>query len=234
MLHLALADFANDEGECWPSRATLARKARCSEVWTRTAIKQLKEEGWLEIVSYGNGRGNRSQYRLLNKGVTTKTLLEEGESAAPERGNAGAIPSILSNRKEPLNGDVDFEAFWSAYPKKVAKLEAKRVFQKIMKRPDAPALPVLILAAEAYAGTVADPKYLAHPTTWLRQERWADQLESAKVTSPTKSVPPHIAAAQSAGAAFRISGGTEDDVMSAFGNRPEELAAALEMFKWKK
>ena len=38
LLHLALADFANDEGECWPAQPTLAKKARCSVTWSKDQL----------------------------------------------------------------------------------------------------------------------------------------------------------------------------------------------------
>lgn len=44
---LALADCANDEGHCWPSMATLARKCSKSDRTVQTAIKALVDAGHL-------------------------------------------------------------------------------------------------------------------------------------------------------------------------------------------
>ena len=44
---LALADCANDEGHCWPSMATLARKCSKSDRTVQAAIKALVEAGHL-------------------------------------------------------------------------------------------------------------------------------------------------------------------------------------------
>lgn len=53
---LALADNANDEGICWPSIATIARKSSKSERTVQAAIQSLKEAGLLsrqEVVGKG-------------------------------------------------------------------------------------------------------------------------------------------------------------------------------------
>jgi hypothetical protein len=52
---LALADFCNDDGECWPSMATIARKTRMSERGVQKVCARLCEGGWLTI-SHNSGR----------------------------------------------------------------------------------------------------------------------------------------------------------------------------------
>ena len=44
---LCLADFANDEGACWPSIRSLARKSCVSDSTVKSVIKSLIEDGWL-------------------------------------------------------------------------------------------------------------------------------------------------------------------------------------------
>jgi hypothetical protein len=62
---LALADYANDDGESWPSVASLTRKSRLSERGVQTVLKRLAVAGWLEIEP-GNGRNNTNLYRIIN------------------------------------------------------------------------------------------------------------------------------------------------------------------------
>lgn len=64
LLHLALADYANDSGECWPSQTTLAAKARCSTRYVRTITQRMLDEEYLEIVSASNGV-KPNHYRLI-------------------------------------------------------------------------------------------------------------------------------------------------------------------------
>lgn len=64
-LLLALADYSNDEGECWPAVASLAHKCRMSERGIQTVIRRLVDGGWLEIEA-GGGRKNCNLYRIKN------------------------------------------------------------------------------------------------------------------------------------------------------------------------
>ena len=175
LLHLALADFANDEGECWPSQPTLARKARCSVTWVRLGLRDLQRDGLLEVVSNGSGRGHRAQYRLLRKGVTTNGVLENGETSTPEKVHSAHSRTYIKNRHEPSLELVNsFDQFWKAYPRRVARAAALSTWERIMKRDDAPAVDAVLAAVSRYAKSATDPKFIAHPATWLRQQRWLD------------------------------------------------------------
>lgn len=58
---LALADYANDDGECWPSMAGIAQKARMTERGAQKILRRLEETGWLKIET-GGGRGGKNHY----------------------------------------------------------------------------------------------------------------------------------------------------------------------------
>lgn len=76
--------------------------------------------------------------------------------------------------KAPLTGDA-FERFWAVYPRKVGKQSAKRAFEKV-KVP----LETLVTAVErqkcSAQWTRDNGQYIPHPTTWLNQGRWDDEL----------------------------------------------------------
>ena len=58
LLLLALADMANDEGECWPSVKTLAERCRCSDRTIQRSLSELSELGELEIITRNRGNGS--------------------------------------------------------------------------------------------------------------------------------------------------------------------------------
>lgn len=64
---LAIADFADDNGEAFPSIPTLARKARVSEQQVRNVIRRLVKAGELAVEGgrAGAGRGHKNRYRVL-------------------------------------------------------------------------------------------------------------------------------------------------------------------------
>jgi hypothetical protein len=70
---LALADNANDEGECWPSIATISRKTGLCERATRKAIRDLEADGWLAVQLCAGRRGaNKYMIRAAPDAPGTK------------------------------------------------------------------------------------------------------------------------------------------------------------------
>jgi hypothetical protein len=60
---LALADWANDQGICWPSIPKIADKSRLSERQVRRILRLLAEKGTIAIEE-NRGRNNTNRYKL--------------------------------------------------------------------------------------------------------------------------------------------------------------------------
>lgn len=74
---LVLADFANDQGACWPSIATIAHKANLSRRYTIDILGKLESAGAIKVERRRAGRVNKSNvYQIV----------------APELALAGAAP----------------------------------------------------------------------------------------------------------------------------------------------
>lgn len=73
----------------------------------------------------------------------------------------------------------DFGAFWQAYPKKLAKGDARKAWEQTKKI--RPAIAVLLKALAYSRGSDQwrrdGGQYVPYPATWLRQERWEDVHE---------------------------------------------------------
>jgi hypothetical protein len=72
----------------------------------------------------------------------------------------------------------DFEKFWAAWPKRIAKADARKAWAQTKDfRPD---LETLLLAVKAHSKTESwlkdSGKYIPYPASWLRGERWEDEL----------------------------------------------------------
>jgi hypothetical protein len=78
---------------------------------------------------------------------------------------------------------ANFNAFWSAYPKKKAKDDAQRAWDK--RRPNDELLAVMLRALERQKHSPdwqkESGRYIPFPATWLNQARWTD--EDAEVGS---------------------------------------------------
>lgn len=61
LLLLALADYADDEGWCWPTIPALAKKSRMTERGTYQVLASLRDSGMVETVP---GKGRRTTRRV--------------------------------------------------------------------------------------------------------------------------------------------------------------------------
>jgi len=77
----------------------------------------------------------------------------------------------------------DFELFWSAYPRKVAKGAARKAWAATSgKRPPVTEIVSAVTAqAETEQWREAGGQYIPHPATWLRAERWGDVVNDRPI-----------------------------------------------------
>lgn len=70
-----------------------------------------------------------------------------------------------------------FEAFWAAYPLKVGKLSALKVWTKL--HPDAALVQAILKSVDehTYCRRWRDG-FICNPDTFLRQGRWLDELRA--------------------------------------------------------
>ena len=73
----------------------------------------------------------------------------------------------------------DFDQFWAAYPKKLAKADARKAWLQTAKvRPTIEViLTAVSVAKESIAWRKDEGQFIPPPATWLRGERWEDEHE---------------------------------------------------------
>lgn len=73
----------------------------------------------------------------------------------------------------------EFEKFWAAYPRKVAKAEARKAWaQTASIRPDTDSLIKAVLShCKTEQWMKSNGAFIPHAATWLRGERWEDVYE---------------------------------------------------------
>src|SRR6202048_5337952 len=86
---LALADWANDDGYCWPTISALATKARLSERAVQQILGRLTTTGRIRRIQ-GGGRGRATRYQVVTtrNGVPgTVNTIHRKENTEPETPN---------------------------------------------------------------------------------------------------------------------------------------------------
>jgi hypothetical protein len=98
---LALADYANADGLCWPSVETLARKSAWSERAVQDAIRRLVEKRFLVVeIGIKRGRQTVNRYTVL----PGQEEFVRGAGDAPLNGSRGAAGASRGAGGSPLRG----------------------------------------------------------------------------------------------------------------------------------
>lgn len=98
LVHVVLADHANDDGYCWPSQATIARRAGCSVEHVRVTVKQMVAEGFIQIIEPGTREGDSHRYQLM---VPKSFGVPKSDGQPPQVETPTSPNPSPSNRKEP-------------------------------------------------------------------------------------------------------------------------------------
>jgi hypothetical protein len=125
---LALANYADQDGYCWPSYNTLAERCAISRSTAIRAVKALEEDGWIrrQARQAANGQAGTNGYfvnmeRLgmvaeRDRGSSTVTLggvtapppsstATPGVVAQRDQGSSTATPGVVAQRHPILNLD---------------------------------------------------------------------------------------------------------------------------------
>lgn len=108
LVMLALADFANDQGECWPSIGRVAEKARMSERGVQKIVARLVEEGLLVVHPNAGKKGTNLYVVMPPEGVngvrgepgSPRTPGPKGVNGVRPGGEPGS-PEPSKNHQEP-------------------------------------------------------------------------------------------------------------------------------------
>lgn len=175
---LGIANHLGDQG-AWPSISTLARYANASERSVKRDIQELIELGELRVEVQNAPTNNQYKTNLywitIRSGVTdlasgVTTQVSRGDSS----GKSGVTPvgtqNIIRTIKETSHTTSNdrFDEFWNTYPKKLAKADALKAWNKATKKKTADELLVL---TKLYAESkLPDYQYIPYPASWLNKE----------------------------------------------------------------
>lgn len=88
-------------------------------------------------------------------------------------------PKASKTTRRVTDDDSDFAAFWTSYPRKTGKGHARTAWASALKTAEPAAI---ISGAEKFAGWCSrsrtEQRFIPHPATWLRGERWSDEAET--------------------------------------------------------
>ncbi len=170
---LMLANYADEDGRCFPSQETLATECECSKRSVLDWLQKFEDMGILKRDRrHGAGGYRRSDILTLSLSAAFSPENNSRENpSAPKCSTFTAEPIT-----EPINSSVpreagEFDRFWQLYPNKVGKRAAEKAFIAARKRVS---FADLMAGLAAYANK-RDDRPWCNPATWLNQDRWSDR-----------------------------------------------------------
>jgi DNA-binding transcriptional ArsR family regulator len=201
----------NSEVFYWVSRTKIIEEIPLLNIKPDTAYRHLKSLVELGLIDYIK-QGKKDLVKLTKKGrsyyVGNKSESDDNSEINPSKlgnkseknseinptynntnSNTSTNDTFKENKQTKQNVEIvsnaeqDFELFWSHYPIKKAKQNAKKIFIKIYK--ELPQTNELIGTLETFKQTEdwmkERGKYIPHPSTWLNGRRWEDEITPQQV-----------------------------------------------------
>lgn len=150
-----------------------------TEKQVRSAIAKLEKWGFL-----GKQTGKQGTIvTICNYSRFQDDSDSMGKPMGKIRANDGQLLRIIKKEKnkdidqKQDQIDINFERFWKAYPKRVGRGKVEKIFRKI--NPDEKLMMKILtaIAEQKNSSQWQDKKYVPHPSTWLNQKRWEDEME---------------------------------------------------------
>lgn len=164
---LGLHDWYDYAGKLLDRRAADRERKRKS-----SGKKQSSDGVPTEVQRKGVGNLTDSIRTVPNSTVPNSTIPNTTEDHTPDGDDTDVKkkPQELQDRR--------FAEFWKEYPAKVGKQAALKAWKKI--KPDADLFSKIMEAIKAAKGSKQwqrdNGQYIPHPTTWLNQGRWDDEI----------------------------------------------------------
>lgn len=200
LLYGEITALVQAEGYCWASNSYFARLYDVQPNTISLWVRQLARRGYIRCAREESRESEHFGARKIYLSCALPRM-ENGEDPSLKmvrpiiKNDEGAHqksldPLIKNGEQNNINytippivpqgttgSDGDFDRFWSAYPRKVAKPRARTAWRRQKIRPEE--LDALLSALEADKQgdqwTRDGGRYIPHPATWLNQRRWEDE-----------------------------------------------------------
>jgi predicted transcriptional regulator len=146
------------------------------------AIRVLTDKGWLrtERTKKENGQFGPTSFHILDPEAVDSVADDSSAGhSTMEQPTDIKNTNYLEKTKDKEKHLEGFDEFWKLYPKKVAKADALKAWNKATKTKTAERLLEL---TKAYAeGKLPEDKYIPYPASWLNKELYESvELAEAK------------------------------------------------------
>lgn len=149
------------------------------------AISKLKQRNLIFVDKKVNRTHSTYQFNMKYKSweaLTKMSIVDKNvnESLTKKRHtiNTRTINTRKENKEKKIFIEKCFTRFYSAYPKKVGKVQALKTWEKLTLAKKLPPMFILIqkIKAQKKSSQWQNKKYIPNPSTWLNNGGWDDEV----------------------------------------------------------
>ena len=96
--------------------------------------------------------------------------------------------SVVADVDRTHEDIATFNDFWTLWPKRVARMEAERAWQRLSSVQHVEALTALVSWRSVWLAR-GELQYVPNASTWLNQQRWTDELPETWANRPHSHTP---------------------------------------------
>jgi hypothetical protein len=171
-----LAKFKIDENGCYFNERTeeeVEKRKKFTDSQREKALKRWNKE------CEGNAEANAVAYE---KDMPRQMPCENENKNKIINTN---IIDIIQDSKDNIDCiyNKQFEEFWEKYPRKVAKKYAYECYLRLKMTENLHQTMLSALDKQKRSKAWEDEKYIPHPSTWINQHRWDDEISEEHLSS---------------------------------------------------
>lgn len=178
-----------ERGELLTNQSEIAQQSGLSRQQVRTVLNRLKATNKITI----RQSGRNSIIAMLDYDCETDFNQIDNRlstTCQPDSNQTSLLSKEDKEVKEPKNAraregerlEKSFELFWSAYPKKTAKQQAIKAWEKL--KPDEELLNKILTSLEQQKKSAQWTKdggqFIPYPGSWLNGRRWEDEIQEVQ------------------------------------------------------
>ena len=179
LLYGLISSLINKDGYCFASNEYLANKRKTTPQNISRLLNQLEKKGYIILIYVRDGSvvKNRKIYvsspltemlMAVNQNVKTTVNQNVKESNKAIKGSNKYIIKEIYKEK--------FAKFWELYPNKKSKQETIKWFNNAKITEELYKIIIEKLKLFIKLKSWQDVAYIPHPSTWLNQKRWEDEI----------------------------------------------------------
>lgn len=101
LVMLAMADWANDDGYCWPKLDAIAAKVRVDRDTAKKIVKRLESAGYL-LVEHATGRGHSNRFWVYPRGNAPREKEQKQQAGNTDKKGGNKTPFLKGGKENPL------------------------------------------------------------------------------------------------------------------------------------